>query len=189
MQLSIASIRERRGASLPFDFIVPPDQWAPLGGEAAALAPVHVHGHVTNTGESMLVQGEASGEFGLVCARCLQPIRASLRAPLEERFRRQTGRSPQREREWDETLGDSDGEDDARSYHGDWLNLEDAVREALLLQVPMKPVCRPDCRGLCPQCGANLNQGDCGCETETVDPRLAALREWAKPRPKSNEPR
>jgi len=180
VQLSIASIRERRGASLPFDFIVPAEEWAPLGGEVPAVAPVHVHGHVTNTGESMLVQGEATGEFALVCARCLKPIRARLRADLEERFRRQAGRAPQRDPEWEDVPAGGDEEDDFRPYHGDRLDLENAVREALLLQVPMKPVCQPDCRGLCPQCGANLNEGDCGCEPEIGDPRFAVLREWGK---------
>jgi len=182
VQLSIASIREHRGASLPFDFIVPPGEWAPLAGEVRAVTPVHVHGQVTNTGESMLVQGEASGEFALSCARCLQPMRTRLVAPLEERYRRQGGRSPERGLQRGEP-GDAEGEaeDDAHTYHGDWLNLEEAVREALFLQVPMKPVCRPDCRGLCPQCGADLNQGDCGCRPDIVDPRLAALRNWGKP--------
>jgi uncharacterized protein len=52
------------------------------------------------------------------------------------------------------------------------------VRELALLDVPMRPLCRPDCQGLCMNCGQNLNEGDCGCEEEEIDPRLEALRKF-----------
>lgn len=57
------------------------------------------------------------------------------------------------------------------------LDLAEALRQYTLLALPMKPVCRQDCRGLCPGCGANLNLGPCQCDARTVDPRLAALTE------------
>ncbi len=56
------------------------------------------------------------------------------------------------------------------------LDLEDPMREYALLSIPMLPLCREDCKGLCPQCGANLNDGPCDCDTEQVDDRLAALK-------------
>src|SRR5690606_16868329 len=113
---------------LPFDFIVPAEECAPLGGEVPAVAPVHVHGHVTNTGESMLVQGEATGEFALVCARCLKPIRARLRADLEERFRRQAGGGQHRVPEWKDLPALSDEAGALQSYGGERRVLEIAVR-------------------------------------------------------------
>jgi uncharacterized protein len=54
------------------------------------------------------------------------------------------------------------------------------VEERIQMAVPMKPLCREDCRGLCAQCGADLNQGDCGCRTETIDPRWEALQKLKK---------
>ena len=57
------------------------------------------------------------------------------------------------------------------------LPLDELVTTDLLLSLPMKSLCREDCRGLCPQCGHNLNNGECGCRQETVDPRLAALKD------------
>lgn len=57
------------------------------------------------------------------------------------------------------------------------LPLSDLVTADLLLSLPMKSLCREDCRGICPQCGRNLNEGLCGCRQETVDPRLAALKD------------
>ena len=60
---------------------------------------------------------------------------------------------------------------------GDTVDLSELVRQLLVLYTPPRSLCRPDCRGICPHCGANLNEGRCDCETEQVDPRLAPLRE------------
>jgi uncharacterized protein len=61
-------------------------------------------------------------------------------------------------------------------YEGDEVNLAPLVRETLLLALPTKPLCREDCRGLCPRCGANRNDAECGCREEWRDPRLEVLR-------------
>jgi uncharacterized protein len=70
---------------------------------------------------------------------------------------------------------------DVQSYLGDEIDLNDIVREHVLLGLPMSPVCREDCRGLCPQCGAELNLGPCGC-TAPRDPRWNALGDLGRPR-------
>lgn len=67
-------------------------------------------------------------------------------------------------------------------YEGHIINLDDLVREQIELTLPMTRVCREACRGLCPECGANLNDGDCGCSTEQSDPRWDALK-GLKPNP------
>ena len=69
-------------------------------------------------------------------------------------------------------------DDDVSYYLGDRIDLGEVVREHVALQLPMKPVCRDDCRGLCPQCGANWNEGTCDCRPDDMDPRLAVLRSW-----------
>lgn len=60
---------------------------------------------------------------------------------------------------------------------GDIVDLSELVRQLLVLHTPSRSLCRPDCRGICPHCGTNLNMGQCECETEEIDPRLAPLRE------------
>jgi uncharacterized protein len=57
------------------------------------------------------------------------------------------------------------------------LDLTEVVRQAIFLAIPMSPVCRADCAGLCPQCGQNLNEGQCHCVSEVVDPRLEVLKQ------------
>ncbi len=64
-------------------------------------------------------------------------------------------------------------------YQGDELDLLEIVREQIILSLPLFPRCRPDCRGLCPQCGANLNTGSCNCRKTDTDPRWKALRDLA----------
>jgi len=61
-------------------------------------------------------------------------------------------------------------------YEGEEVDLGPLIREQVLLALPTRPLCRDDCRGLCPQCGINLNHAECGCRVETFDPRLEALR-------------
>jgi len=58
-----------------------------------------------------------------------------------------------------------------------WLDLTPLLREQAWVALPMKPLCRPDCKGLCPQCGANLNLESCTCESVKIDPRLALLKD------------
>jgi uncharacterized protein len=74
-------------------------------------------------------------------------------------------------------LSVTDAEAEIGYYQGEGLLLEDAVREQVLLALPLKMICREDCKGLCPQCGKNLNEGDCSCTAPVQDLRWAALKE------------
>ena len=60
------------------------------------------------------------------------------------------------------------------------VDLTEPVRQSVLLEIPMKPLCRPDCAGLCPHCGKNRNEGPCDCQEEPADPRLSVLADWLK---------
>ena len=76
-----------------------------------------------------------------------------------------------------EEVSISEAETEIGYYEGEGLELEDVLREQVLLAVPIKTVCRIDCKGLCPRCGQNLNQGSCTCQTAQDDPRWYALRD------------
>ena len=68
------------------------------------------------------------------------------------------------------------GEEELGFYSGPGLLLEDVAKEQVLLSLPMRSICRPDCKGLCPQCGVNRNREACSCSQPTGDPRWAALK-------------
>ncbi|MGQ9492373.1 MAG: YceD family protein [Anaerolineae bacterium] len=122
------------------------------------------------TGEGILVTGHLQTEILIPCRRCLTPVAVSIELDLEEQFR------PSVDILTGAILPLEAGEDEAtRTDLHHILDLTEVVRQNLLLGVPMAPLCRPQCRGLCPQCGKNLNEGPCGCQQEESDPRLMIL--------------
>jgi len=132
------------------DMDLPADAWVdPVRGEL----------EVQRTGERVSVRGTVAGIARLECFRCLgafeMPIRAALEVFAEKAG---TGRaSDEKQLERDEYM---------RFHDGRQIDLADAAREALLLELPMVHRCREDCLGLCPRCGADLNAGPCGCPPE-----------------------
>ena len=132
----------------------------PLGSD---LTVEYLRGTVrlTRTDRRLLAQGRIQTEMAAECVRCLEPFQLPLEVRFEELF----------------TFFPSNPTD--KTYHvgeDGYLNLEPPLQEQVLLTTPMQTLCRPDCRGLCSQCGQNLNQGTCDCSDSTDDPRLAALR-------------
>lgn len=106
----------------------------------------------------------------LACSRCLTPFLLPVACAFDLRYLPHAENTGEGEREVEE--------DDLSTayYRDDTIDLGDLVREQIYLSLPMKPLCRPDCRGLCPECGANLNAVTCACVPRWEDPRLAPLR-------------
>jgi uncharacterized protein len=102
------------------------------------------------------VAGAVEAPWDGVCRRCLAATSGTVRVPVRELY----------------TVG-GDG-DETYPLHGDDVDLEPLTRDAVLLALPLSPLCRPDCKGLCPSCGADWNDGPCSCEP-APDPRWAAL--------------
>jgi len=121
----------------------------------------------------VLVQAQLRGEAVLLCARCVEPVAVPLDVCIEETFRSTldivTGKALAVEEE-DRALWIDE-------HH--MLNLEEVLRQSVLVTVPMHVVCRENCRGLCPTCGQNLNTGSCDCGPEP-DPRWSALLDLLK---------
>jgi len=123
------------------------------------------------TGTGILVTGHAHTEARVACRRCLALTSVPVELDLEEEFH------PSIDMITGATLPLGDGEDMAtRTDAHHILDLTEVVRQGLWLALPMSAVCSPDCQGLCSNCGANLNEGPCGCQRVEEDPRLAVLR-------------
>jgi uncharacterized protein len=133
------------------------------------LSPVRFTGEVSRIEGGFRLDGEISYRGRLECSRCL----VAYPFDEEEHFSLTLyQRSPAAPGEI--ALGKSDL--DAYFYEEPTVAVVPIVEERIQLAVPMKPLCSPECRGLCPQCGAELNSGPCGCESETTDPRWEALK-------------
>lgn len=110
----------------------------------------------------VMATGTVTAPWQGVCRRCAEPVGGVLEVKVRERFTEPGSR-----------YGDPDDED-AYPIVDDELDLRPMVRDAVVLELPMAPLCRQDCRGLCPHCGADRNHEDCGC-VAPVDPRWANL--------------
>lgn len=125
-----------------------------------ADAPVHARLRVESVVEGILVTGDVSGETVLECARCLTEFPAGISVDLCEMF---------------VAPGHEAADEDAYRIRGTEIDLEPMLRDAVTLSLPLNPVCRAACAGMCARCGRDLNAGPCDCQTEELDPRWAPL--------------
>jgi uncharacterized protein len=156
-----------------------------LAGDPAgyrARGPAHVEARLEKLGRRVRVEGDAKAELAGGCKRCLAPV--SVDVPVEFDLTLVPA---------DEHAGDDDAEAkdldkgpkggsfsardaEEETYTGKVIDLDPIVREQILLAMPEYPVCDEQCKGLCPVCGANLNDRECGCDRHVPDPRWAGLK-------------
>ena len=117
------------------------------------------------------LRGRLSSGLELQCARCLEPVPQEIARDFELLYR-PLGADAGRDE-----LSVTDAEAEIGYYQGEGILLEDVLREQVVLALPLKITCREDCRGLCPQCGKNLNVEQCSCTVPVEDPRWATLKE------------
>jgi len=130
---------------------------------------IHEHRGLREVVPDIRLKGRYSGRFEVPCARCLEPVEIPLSAEFDLLFRPMgvDGGSPERSITAPET--------EIGYYQRDSLSLEDVLREQVLLSLPVRTLCKPDCKGLCPSCGANRNQEPCSCDQAQADPRWKGL--------------
>ncbi len=121
--------------------------------------------------QDIRLNGELSAELELSCARCLEPVVQEVARKFDLLYRPLGSDAGRQE------LSVTAVEAEIGYYQGDGLLLEDVLREQVLLAVPVKVMCREDCKGLCPHCGANLNLTQCSCAEPMEDSRWSALKE------------
>ena len=153
MKLDITKGIQSKGYDVPFELA---DAWGEdhwNGDTVAYVRPVSFSGTYMLADETVIVRGIARAVIESPCARCLAATETSVEAEVEEAFIRDKGE----EREAD---------DDQYMYSGHVLELDEAVRTALLLELPSRILCKEDCLGLCDQCGADLNINTCSCQKD-----------------------
>jgi DUF177 domain-containing protein len=142
------------------------------GGEDlyCVAAPVHLVFDIDKTGVQYRLVGRAGTRLRLTCSRCLERYELPVDVPFDLLY------MPQAANIGDGEIEIEEDDLDSAYYRDDVIDLGQLVREQFYLTVPMKPLCQELCRGLCPECGTNLNTGSCSCRRVWEDPRLAALR-------------
>jgi uncharacterized protein len=149
--------------------------------------PVALTLNVTKTGNRVHLVGRVVATLDVLCSRCLEAYRVPVNASVNLTFYPATdpvatAKPARTSPKSDDDDGDEVKEDDlgVSFYTDDYIDLEQIMREQFYLALPMKPLCTPDCKGLCPDCGINRNRETCSCVSTWVDPRFDALRNLTK---------
>jgi uncharacterized protein len=146
------------------------NQRTPLRAAGRAQLVEEHHGKHQSIKDIRLT-GEVSTTLDTACARCLEPVSQEVDRKFDLLYRPlgvDAGRAE---------ISVTSAEAEISYYQGEGLLLEDAVREQVLLALPLRVICREDCKGLCPHCGKNLNVEQCSCAEPMEDPRWAALKD------------
>lgn len=130
-------------------------------GRDVELRPLQGVFQATHTSKGIYLQGKLNTTIKTECTRCLDKVRLPVTVELDDLFYYPPSAAPE-----GEFFMGEDG----------FIDLSPLLRELSLLEVPMQVLCRPDCQGICSECGQNLNEGLCACDREKIDPRLAALK-------------
>lgn len=154
MFLDLEPVFNNIGARLPFAYAFVPE-------DSGISEPVEVSGAVENRAGIVTLSADVSFTHETACDRCLK----ALKAPFQKQFSHVLV----------QTLADEDDDEfvEVQDMHFD---LDALLREDILLALPSKTLCKADCKGLCPICGADLNETTCSCK-KPVDPRLAVLQQ------------
>jgi uncharacterized protein len=152
-----------------------PDDDESAGGGAAEL-------DLYMEDQNVFVRGQLDGWIEVACSRCVGPAKLVVSEPLAVTYlpHGQVAAEDDEELAGDEAevpASAADAEDmDVYSYEGEEVDLAPLLREQVILAVPFAPLCREDCKGLCPVCGIDLNTGNCTCDRTPIDPRWASLK-------------
>ena len=147
-----------------------PSQLEGRGNQFRIIAPVDLRLKIHKDKERFRLVGTLSTVLELTCSRCLEPFPLPLDAPFDLRY------MPQIENAAGATDEVEDEDLSEAFYRDDAIDLGQLMDEQFYLALPMKPLCRPDCKGLCPNCGTNLNVATCDCQVRWEDPRLSSLK-------------
>ncbi len=120
---------------------------------------------VNRENKSLLIHGEADLDVGIPCSRCLKEVVTGLRIPIDKELTIEASGVAGEEPE------------DTVYLEGSGLDTDRLVYGEILMNWPMKVLCREDCKGICRVCGADLNEGDCGCQRTVPDPRMASIQD------------
>ncbi|GAK61438.1 hypothetical protein U27_01338 [Candidatus Vecturithrix granuli] len=136
------------------------------------VTPIHLDAQVRKVREEVVIEGQVLAWIQMSCARCLKPHQVHLDDSFEVKYLPYP-----KELDSVEEIELNETDMSIIYYTGEDINLTELVREQVLLLLPVKPLCKTDCAGLCPSCGKDLNEGPCFCAKKPVDHRFAVLKD------------
>ena len=159
MMIEMGYLFNRKGSTLPVELVETIDDVKDYPDVVEFVEPVRIEGTLKNEDDVFVLDAVAKTTALMECSSCLAPVRKELCFEIKERFAH-TGRD----------------DEETETFTGDQIDLADFVKRGIIGELPMRVECREDCKGLCPICGKDLNDGDCGCDRTIRDPRFESLR-------------
>jgi len=166
-------IHELEKDALEFEQVIPPGRIA-FGPDIKQVTPMEVAGAAELLGDEIHVTGALKTTVESMCDRCLDLSKRPVDLDFDLFYR------PMKTIAHEEEIEIKPSELEIGFYEGSGLELDEVLKEQVLLSLPMKKVCREECKGLCPQCGQNLNQAGCTCKIEKSDARWSGLEQFKK---------
>lgn len=165
MIIDLSEIIKDYGGKIDISIPVKMDDTEFLGESFVFEKPLEVTGTIANNTKSLELNARVEGEMQVHCARCQKPVIVPVKFRVHE------------------ILASDDSQvndEEIIIFSDDKIDITDIVLNSFLMSVSGKFLCSEDCKGLCPKCGADLNDGDCGCDNDEIDPRWAGLEEIMK---------
>ena len=167
MRIGLENLEGGKG---DFAHVYNPDELNPVDERVKLTAPATVNGKIRLAGNEVFVNGHVDTRAQVECDRCLKPIELPVNADFELEYITDS------EYESSGVAELTEAEMSVSVFDGEALDVDEIVKEQILLAVPTRMLCREDCKGICPECGVDRNTGECNCVTEDIDPRWAALK-------------
>jgi uncharacterized protein len=167
MRIELANLEERRTS---FSHLYQPAELDLTDERVSISNPVSVVGELTRTSGGLHIEGKIETEVRVECDRCLKPLTFPISAEfaleyISEQDYRESNAAELTEKQMTVSV-----------FDGEIIDIDEMVREQILLAVPARVLCASGCKGICPSCGANLNLQECSCQTKETDPRWAELK-------------
>jgi uncharacterized protein len=159
LRMNVSDLLRRPGSTRQVHLEVPLPGLENLAARVEENEPLVLELRLESLTGAIVASGRVRGRWSAVCSRCLTPLRNGFDLHLREVFE------------------EDPVEDETYPLRNDEIDLEQPLRDVVVPELPMVPLCRPDCAGLCATCGANLNEGTCDCPALVVDHRWDALRD------------
>jgi uncharacterized protein len=166
----LISLKELERQAVEFQTQFKPGALDFRGAEIKQFTPLALIGTARLSGGEIRISGHLESAVQKACDRCLEPVEIPLKRDFDLSYRPLGTIARQEEVEI------KNGDSDVAFYSGDGLLLTDVAAEQVILSVPMKAICRPDCKGLCATCGVNRNVKPCGCPVPQVESPFAVLK-------------
>lgn len=171
MRIEIEKLEGGRG---DFAHVYQPDELNPVDERVNLAGPAEVKAAIRRTGQAVAVNGRIETRVKLECDRCLKLLELPVSADFALEY------ITEADYESSSVAALSEEEMSVSVFDGESIDVDEIVKEQILLAVPVRTLCREECKGICPECGIDLNTGQCDCAAEEVDPRWAALKSFKK---------